>query len=354
MPAGTDFWTFKADTDFVVRGSAFAPNGRPTDRMTVSAQIGSVRKDIAVYGRRAIVWKDAETPKIELPEQFTEIPLTYENAFGGIDWRVEIPDAETLETQLMLDVDHPGMYPRNPFGKGYLVVPGEVPEMEMPNLEHPRDLLTANRLVIRDPRLWYQQPLPWCYDWVNAATFPRYSYLGQGVDAWFPGPEDDRMPEVAHGLLPRNYRSEWQDLELDEGPHRGFYQEASHGFILPDLKGNEPVGLSGMHPEGKAIVFDLPNAQPTLEFEIERKKERVQPNLHSVVCYPADEKFTMLYGGVVSLPRPFLPGIHKTIPISVRINGDEPIHYETPPTMKEQLDAAMADTESDKDGTTEG
>src|ERR1035437_3273348 len=100
--------------------------------------------------------------------------------------------------------DHPGLYPRNPVGKGYLVLPDPIEGVELPNLEDPADLLTPERLVTRQPELWFRQPLPWCFEWTVGLTFPRCLYLG--LDAWFPAPDGAPLGEVQRGYIPPNLR----------------------------------------------------------------------------------------------------------------------------------------------------
>ena len=213
LTADTDFWPYKYATDFVVIGSAFAPGGVPVPSIQVGVDVGSVSKRIAVFGRREITWAGGR-PRIGDPQPFTEIPITWENAYGGTDWRVPFQHEDFEDDQVLgamvAEHDHPGMYPRNPFGRGYLVESGEVPKMLMPNLEDPQDLLTAERLLVGDPELWWRQPLPWCFDWVSPATFPRYIWVDEDVDAWFPGPEDEELPEVARGYL-MPYHSQYME-----------------------------------------------------------------------------------------------------------------------------------------------
>lgn len=339
---GTDYWPRKEATDFVVVGSAFAPNAAPVRTMTVSAQVGSVSKRVQVSGRRLVEWAGGEVAWVPPPQPFTEMPLTYENAYGGIDWRVgPWPPGERPGYPWGREVDHPGMYPRNPFGKGYLVVPGDVPDFEMPNLEDPDDPLTQERIVTRDPKLWCRQPLPWCFDWVHVMTFPRYVFIHRGVDAWFPGPQDAAMPEVRRGFCPANYR-DMMNARQESHPHLRFYSEGSHGLVLRDLKGGEPVTLKGMHPAEPTIRFDLPAPLRSLEFEIEGKREAVRPRFHHVVCRPAEKVVNLVYAAEVRLPRVFVPGIHKHIPVAIRVNGDAPVPFPTPPTVREVADAALA------------
>ncbi len=116
MPPGSDFWVSKAATDVVVQGSAYAPGGKPVGRMEVAVRIGQGSKQIAVFGRRAVTWDADRRIRIAPPESFTEMALTYFNAYGGLDPRVPIPEPEREDymrlSALGLTFDHPGAYPR--------------------------------------------------------------------------------------------------------------------------------------------------------------------------------------------------------------------------------------------------
>ncbi|PRP91108.1 hypothetical protein ENSA5_58450 [Enhygromyxa salina] len=340
--AGTDFWSRKLATDFVVQGSAFA--SRPTPYLSVTAAIGEVVKKINVVGRRVIEWHHG-IPRVPSPEPFEVMPLTYENAYGGLDWRVPVDNAEAPEMQFILQSDHPGMYPRNPFGKGYMAVQGEVPEMELPNLEDPSDTLTDERLIARGPEGWYAQPLPWCFDWVHPSTFPRYVYLAYDVDAWFPGPEDAHMPEVRRGFVPPNYRELMSHRTMEQGPDPRYRQGASHGFVLPDVRGGEPVRIEGMHPSGRPLNFPLP-VPPEIELFIENTSSTPRTRVHSIVVRPEELELTMTVGAWAPLHRTFLPGLHKTIPIAASIGGDAPIAYDAPTTIRDRIAEARANATS--------
>lgn len=270
------------------------------------------------------------------------MPVTWANAYGGVNPRVPVADADDPRIQMLLVVDHPGLYPRNPFGKGYLVVPGDPgAEIELPNLEDPGDPLTDARLVTGDPALWYRQPLPWSLDWVHPMMFPRYVFLEPPADAWYPGPEDDAMPEVRRGTLMKGYRTGLPRRAT--GAHPWFRQEASHGLVLRDLRGDEPVTIAGMHPEEPSLALSLSVLKDVaLELVIEGERVSAKPRLHSVVIRPAEEKMNLVFGVMAELPRVFVPGIHKHIPIAVRVNGDAPVPYEAPPTLKEELARAKA------------
>ena len=340
FPLGSDYWLNKQRTDVVIQGAAFAPAGRPTPSMFVSAQIGRTAKRIAVFGRRLVEW-DRGSPRFGRPEPFTEMPLLYQNAYGGLDNRVPVP-AKLQEDYLRavalgLQFDHPGLYPRNPVGKGYLVLPDPVEGVELPNLEDPADLLTAERLCTRKPNLWYRQPLPWCFEWTVGLTFPRYLFMG--VDAWFSPPDDSTLPEVRRGFIPANLR---RRLDHDRDQADGYQQEASLGMVVGTPLSGQPVTLKGMHPDQPTIAFTVPPA-PSIEIEVEGERAALPPLLTSLVILPAEEKFTAVYcAKTKGLRRAFIPGIHKNIPISARINRDAPIRYQSPPTIHDRLLAAGA------------
>jgi hypothetical protein len=340
FPPGSDYWLDKRSSDVVIRGSAFAPAGRPTPSMFVSAQIGRVAKRIAVFGKRLVEWSHGQ-PRLSRPDPFTEMPLLYQNAYGGLDNRVPVPahlEKDYRRTvALGMQFDHPGLYPRNPVGKGYLVSPDPVDGVELPNLEDPADLLTAERLATRKPELWYRQPLPWCFDWTVGLTFPRYLFMS--VDAWVPPPDDSALPEVQRGFIPQELR---RKLAKDHDLAAGYRQEASLGMVVGTPLSGQPIVLSGMHPEEPTISFTFPPA-PSIEIEVEGERSVLPPLLTNLVIFPAEKKFTVVYcARTKGLARVFIPAIHKNISLAVRINRDAPVRYQSPPTIRDRLLAAGA------------
>jgi hypothetical protein len=340
--AGTDFWPVKEATDVVVLGAAYPPRGRPAPGMQVAVKVGAAEKRVQVFGTRRVEWSGGRPKAFTDPEPFEDMPLTDANAYGGIDWRVPWPDGERRPLPLDHEFDHPGLYPRNPFGKGYLVEPGAVPDLELPNLEDPGHLLTPERLLTGDARHWWRQPLPWTLGWVAPVTFPRYVFYHPEVDAWYPAPQDGALPEVARGLLETGYRARMALHDVGTGPHPRFFQEASAGLVVRGLAAGTPVELRGLSSVHSVIRFELPAPLATLEFEIDGRREKVAPRLHSVICEPAAQRVSLVYGGNCRLPRLFIPGIHKHVPVAVRVNGDAPVPYLAPPPARETLAAAQA------------
>jgi hypothetical protein len=347
LPVGSDFWPVKQATDVVVQGAAWAPPGTQVRHAEVSVQVGGLVKRVAVFGRREVRWDLEDRPLIGEPDPFHRVPLTWDNAYGGLDWRVRARDADDPWVADLLQADHPGMYPRNPFGKGYLVVPGEVPGLLMPQLEDPDDLLDAGRLVLGNPRRWCRQPLPSCLDWLHPVAFPRCALFAPGADAWFAGPEDERMPEVQRGLLPPGYRQLMEQRGPAGGPHPDFYQEASPGLAIPGLQGGEPVVLRGLHPERQELFFRLPGA-PELSLALDGVWQAVPPRLHHVVIRPEQQRLAMVWGASLPLTRLYLPGLHRRIPLRASVDGGAPLSYQAPPTIKDRLAAARAAADAER------
>jgi len=86
-----DYAPRKLKCDILLNGSAYAPGGRPTDRVTVSLRVGSMRKSFDVVGNR--VWlASALSLGSSKPVPFVKMPFSYDNAFGGIDKAKGDPD----------------------------------------------------------------------------------------------------------------------------------------------------------------------------------------------------------------------------------------------------------------------
>lgn len=337
LPVGSDFWIQKRAADVVVLGSAYSAGGKPVDEMEIRCTVAGRPKRIAVVGARHIEWTSGGRPYIGLPEPFVEMPAIKENAYGGFDSRVPVPAMGSASEVIGLLTDHPGMYPRNPFGKGYFVVDERFDGIELPNLEDPEDRLTDERLVLGDPRKWPQQPLPWTLDWHHPLMFPRYLYLGG--DARFPA-SDGELREVERGFLERGcrerIRAEPSDGSSPSDLWRGYYQEASLGMAFDRLEPGSPVEIVGMHPEVERLSFSLP-APPTVELELEGARDRIHPRLSLAVVRPAEARLTLTYvARTDSLPRIFLPGIHKRIPLCLRVDDGKPLAYEPPIPIRDR------------------
>mgnify|MGYP000565389106 CR=1 FL=1 len=328
---GSDFWPTKLRTDVVVRGSAHGPEGRPVRSMRVVVSVGDDGKAVQVHGDRLVEWPAPGELRFGPPEPFTQMPLDWDRAYGGWDRRVPVGHGPnpTVAELASLEFDHPGMYPRNPFGRGYIVIDEPVDGILLPNLEDPAQLLTPATFVTGDPRRWYRQPLPACFEFTTAMFFHRLCWLG--LDAWYPPPEGTPLAEVDRGVLPPDYHL------LRGGLNRSpqVMQEAAIDLVFDPLAAGTPIAVEGMHPEQRRIHFELPDP-PRLEFHIEGKVYPVEAQLTNVLIEPDAPRVSLTYvARQFDMPRVFVPGIHAKIPIDLRIEGIGTIAYVTPPTLRE-------------------
>jgi hypothetical protein len=344
---GSDFWLAKPFTDLVVQGDACPPGDKPVEKLSVRVCLGATRKDVTVWGPRPITWT-AGRPRIGPPAPFTAMPMTWAHAYGGIDWRVPVPGAdegpytEIPAMAMRVQFEHPGMYPRNPFGMGYLVHEGEVPDMPAPCLEDPSDPLTDERLVTRDPAAWWRQPLPWCLDWTSPIMFPRACWFGPEVDPWYPANDDRTLPEVIRGFVGEGFRrTRCPGGTVDAR----FFQGASHGLVITQPEAGQVLSITGMHAEHDLLEVVLPRTDAEIVFEIEGKRTPQRARLHHIVCRPNELRLNLVFAAEIALPRPFIPGIHKEIPVSATLNGNMRIDYRAPVPVRERAAAARAGEE---------
>lgn len=147
-PLRTPFGTFpgeiasrKPRTDLIVLGKAKAPGGEAVRRMTVSLSVGTFRHSLALFGDR--VWeRSAGGFRASEPRPFREMPITWENAFGG---KAATPVFDVASTD-------------NPVGKGFVMEEKDAEGVPLPNVEDPGALISAPRDLPR-PVGWGPYPL---------------------------------------------------------------------------------------------------------------------------------------------------------------------------------------------------
>ncbi len=145
----TDRVPKKKGCDFAVVGHARSPGARPTTRLSVSVELGSLRRRLNVVGDRC--W-DVKGRSIvpTAPAPFVALPLSYSRSFGGT---TRHPAGYDLAFQA------------NPGGRGFACVADEVSGIALPNLEEPTRPITQ----------WNDYPPP-----AGLAPLPRDSVLRSG------------------------------------------------------------------------------------------------------------------------------------------------------------------------------
>ncbi len=101
----TDYAQRKPYCDVLLNGSAYAPQGKPANLVTVSLQFGKMQKSFNVVGNR--VWdRFMLNTSPSLPVKFVSKHISYDVAYGGVD--TDKKDPEKQKT-----------YMKNPIGVGY-------------------------------------------------------------------------------------------------------------------------------------------------------------------------------------------------------------------------------------------
>lgn len=208
-----DYAPRKPRCDVLLNGSAYAPGGKPTDRVTVSLRVGTLEKSFNVVGKRS--WKTGILlVGSTAPEPFTVMPISYNNAFGGVDRSQDDP------------LKH-RWYPANHAGVGYhdCLDPKFIDGKPLPNTEETGKKVTH-------PHGNYK---PVAFGPVGRSWQPRIKWAGTYDQKWL----DEKFP-----FLPDNF---------DER----YYQCAAEDQQTDYLKGGELVELTNLTPEGRT-TFRLP------------------------------------------------------------------------------------------------
>ena len=105
---------------------------------------------------------------------------------------------------------------------------------------------------------------------------------------------------------------------------------------LAKLCEGAPFVVSGCDAKGKSWTGRTPRI-PQVALELEGRAHEVDLHVQSIELATAERELHVTLGFDFPLPRPFVPGLHKRIPISVRLEGHEPVPYPTPPTVRDVI-----------------
>jgi uncharacterized protein YjbI with pentapeptide repeats len=200
-----DFGMPKPRGEVVLTGKFFSPNGRPVPGGRVHIKLAGIDKTLYVFGDRS--WKRGPggLSRITEPEPMAVMDISYENAFGGPD------------------------YKENPLGKGHAPVLLETGQKlhPLPNIEDPNHLVT----------LLEDKPDPACFAPIDMTWPQRISKAGTFDEKWL----NERFPGLAEDLDWTYYNTVTADQQID-----GFFS------------GDESFEIEGMHPEKQFLTGNLP------------------------------------------------------------------------------------------------
>jgi hypothetical protein len=261
--------------DVLLNASAYAPGGRPTQRVEVTARIGSWFKSFAVVGDRN--WEAAGVGlAVSSPIPFLTTPISYDRAFGGAD---SFHEGFSKHAPFMA----------NPSGRGF-----------------------HSQLV---------------KEWVHGTPLPNTEELGRPVD-WISG----NFKPMSFGPIGRNWESRspyagtydqaWIDgvfpflpADFDEQ----YYQSAPADQQLSLPLGEQLVTLINLTPDGER-TFVLPHLEaPVYVFPKKGEREDYAVFADTILIEPDEERLTMIW----RVARPLKKNMFEIAQVLVGKKGHE-------------------------------
>ncbi len=254
-----DYAPVKLKCDVLLNGSAYAPGGRPARRTSVALRVGTISKSFDVVGHRN--WVAAMLGVAAgAPAPFVTMPISYGNAFGGID--AVHPDAARHH---YYGLNHAGVGFHRHTEREF------IDGMPLPNTEEPG-------APVGDPRGSYR---PMAFGPVARAWKQRAEYTGTYDQHWL----DEIFP-----FLPPDF---------DER----YYQAAPWEQQMKYPVGGEEVELKNLTPGG-LVNFCLPRLRVPVVFYL-RDGEPVEKHgvIDTLVLEPDLGRYMMVWRASLPLKR---------------------------------------------------
>lgn len=247
----TDFAFRKTRCDVIANGFAYAPGGRPAERVPVGIKVGNWSKLFEVVGHRE--WR-AIGPVFTstAPQPFLKLPISYNVAWGGVD-RLDPED------------ELPASYKYNPVGTGWSRTKNQrlIPGLRLPNTQ-------AVDEEIRSPFGDYK---PMSFGPMGRGWPGRIEYGGTYDQNWI----DNIFPFLPPDFDERYFQMAPVDQQID----------------LP--KGGEEVQLVNLTPDGR-VSFRLPStALPITLFKGRQKAYEADIYPDTVLLEPEKRRFSLVW-----------------------------------------------------------
>lgn len=275
---------YKPRADIVLVGKAYAMGKQPATVVDVLLRVGRVVKIIRAFGDRQWLYPSwlSLSPSISQTQPFTEMPLIYERAFGGIDHKAGKWCKENL------------------IGCGFIGKKSKVSvhKKPLPNLEDPKNLITT----------WDSQPKPVGFGFYSRNWQPRMGYTGTYDDKW----QAERAPEIAEDFRFDFYNGAHPDLQVTGYLHGDEEVEMRHltpkGHLLFHLPGVKPAIMvtKFVNPpvsKEQPLVADTSEEMidtPIIQ-ELPTKEEKIEAPLDTLVFLPDEGIFYQVWRGLYPL-----------------------------------------------------
>ncbi|TPL75577.1 DUF2169 domain-containing protein [Mesorhizobium sp. B2-3-13] len=258
----TDFAFRKPRCDVVANGFAYAPGGRPAERVRVGVKVGNWSKLFEVVGHRE--WRSiGPVFSSTAPQPFLKLPISYDVAWGGVD---------RLDPEDKLPASHK----YNPVGTGWSRTRNQrlIPGLRLPNTQ-------AVGEEIRSPFGDYK-PM-------------SFGPMGRGWPGRieFGGTYDDNWTKNIFPFLPPDF---------DER----YFQMAPEDQQIDHPKGGEEVALVNLTPDGP-ISFRLPaTALPITLFKGRQKAYEADIFPDTLLLDPERRRFSLVWRASQRIQRTIL------------------------------------------------
>lgn len=237
----SDTCILKRGTDIILNGHAYAPDNKMVHTIDVGLQLNEKNISYRVFGDRQWV-KNGLSWVATSPVKFDRLPLTYENAYGGID-------ASTQQDEIVQFSEY------NPIGKGFVGDKNTPTEgLQLPNIENIQALVSN----------YTDRPMPSGFGFISRSWQPRVKLAGTYDDNW----TNNRLP-----LLP---------LDFDDK----YFNAAHPNLITPThLLGGEKILLRNLCVQGD-VEFILPEWNAPVKVTVKGRTKNIKPLLDTIVIEP--------------------------------------------------------------------
>lgn len=264
----------KTRGEVLVSGCAYPSGGRGATACAARVQLGGIDKRLYVVGNRR--W---ERGKATEPALFTEMPMTWANAFGGEG------------------------FDENPAGKGYAPVEGPdgTPIHWLPNVEDPKRIIAATR----------DRPQPAGFGPIDLSAPRRRKRAGTYDKRWL----EERSPGFPADL-------DW--LFFNTAPE--------DQWLEGKFAGGEAFVVEGMHPTLPRVEGRVPRLRPrcfvTRTGDADKTLHEVVLELDTVHLFPNLERGIAFYRGITEVAEDDAADLGELL-LACELPGQirEPSHY---------------------------
>ena len=266
--------------EVLVTGRACAPRGETRLGVSVSFRVGKLGKRLEVFGDRYWRRNALGMSTISEPVPFSELPVTWANAFGG-----------------------PGDA-RNPAGKGLRETPDPEgrPRLPLPNVEHPGSLVGSP----------VDRPAPAGFGPLEVTWPPRSEKAGTYGERWL--------------------RERWPHFP-DDMNYEFFNTAPEDQWVEFFFQGDETIEIINMHPDRPRLQSRLPRRRPrcflTLAASLDPASKaedvfrEVECRIDTVCLFPTIRRGMCIHRGLTEILDDEYADVHRLF-LATEDTGEEP------------------------------